>query len=95
MPLSLLVNLSRWNSKSQPQRKTAPVAVCVRWQVVGQKVTDRTLEELAQEFQGFEPPLQPKLQRIPVSEEDDAALEMPLIQVEPAAQAPYFSRCAL
>ena len=34
-------------------------------QVVGQKVTDRTLEELAQ---GFEPPQFTHLQRIPVSE---------------------------
>ncbi len=34
--------------------------------VVGQKVTDRTLEELAQEFQGFEPPLVPCLTRIAV-----------------------------
>ena len=33
--------------------------------VVGQKVTDRTLEELAQEFQGFEPGLHPHIQRIP------------------------------
>ena len=32
--------------------------------VVGQTVTDRTLEELAQEFQGFEPPLTPGMQRI-------------------------------
>ena len=35
--------------------------------VVGQRVTDRTLEELAQEFQGFEPPLFPQLQRVAVS----------------------------
>jgi ATP-dependent DNA helicase RecG len=35
--------------------------------VVGQRVTDRTLEELAQEFQGFEPPLFPQLQRVVVS----------------------------
>lgn len=32
--------------------------------VVGQLVTDRTLEELAQEFQGFEPPLNPAIERI-------------------------------
>ena len=32
--------------------------------LVGQTVTDRTLEELAQEFQGFEPPLAPGMQRI-------------------------------
>jgi ATP-dependent DNA helicase RecG len=34
--------------------------------LVGQKVNDRTLEELAQEFQGFEPGLNPHIQRIPV-----------------------------
>jgi ATP-dependent DNA helicase RecG len=42
--------------------------------VVGQKVTDRTLEELAQEFQGFEPPLQTHMQRIRVSENDSEGL---------------------
>lgn len=36
--------------------------------VVGQAVTDRTLEELAQEFQGFEPPLFPTLERIAVGD---------------------------
>jgi predicted HTH transcriptional regulator len=35
--------------------------------VLGQKVTDHTLEELAQEFQGFEPPLTPHLTRIAVA----------------------------
>ncbi len=32
--------------------------------LVGQTVTDRTLEELAQEFQGFEPSISPDIQRI-------------------------------
>jgi ATP-dependent DNA helicase RecG len=32
----------------------------------GQVVTDRTLEELAQEFRGFEPPLFPTLDRVAV-----------------------------
>ena len=32
--------------------------------VVGQLVTDRTLEEPVQEFQGFEPPLNPAIERI-------------------------------
>ncbi|MCZ2112472.1 MAG: ATP-binding protein, partial [Anaerolineae bacterium] len=36
--------------------------------VLGQHVTDRTLEELAQEFQGFEPPLFPEIQRLPVAD---------------------------
>jgi ATP-dependent DNA helicase RecG len=34
--------------------------------IVGQTVTERTLEELAQEFQGFEPPLFPTVERVPV-----------------------------
>ena len=59
--------------------------------VLGQKVTDRTLEELAQEFQGFEPPLFPQLQRIPVSE---GGLEILLVQVERATSAPFpFGAC--
>ena len=33
---------------------------------VGQAVSDRTLEELAQEFQNFEPPLFPAVERVPV-----------------------------
>ena len=57
--------------------------------VLGQKVTDRTLEELAQEFQGFEPPLFPQLQRIPVSE---GGLEVLLVQVERATHAPVSFR---
>lgn len=35
--------------------------------VVGQIVTDRTLEELAQEFQNFEPPIFPEVERLPVA----------------------------
>lgn len=42
--------------------------------VVGQRVTDRTLEELAQEFQGFEPPLFPQLQRVAVSGDLEAVV---------------------
>ena len=57
--------------------------------VLGQKVTDRTLEELAQKFQGFEPPLFPQLQRIPVSE---GGLEVLLVQVERATHAPVSFR---
>ena len=60
--------------------------------VVGQKVTDRTLEELAQEFQGFEPPLLPHLQRVPVTEGDEAGLEVLVVQVERAAQPPVSFR---
>lgn len=60
--------------------------------VVGQKVTDRTLEELAQEFQGFEPPLQPQLQRIPLSDAADAGLEVLLVRVERTTHAPVSFR---
>lgn len=37
--------------------------------IVGQAVSDRTLEELASEFNGFEPPLLPGIERIPVADE--------------------------
>ena len=47
--------------------------------VVGQKVTDRTLEELAQEFQSFEPPLSQKLQRITVIDGVSQGLEVLLL----------------
>ena len=60
--------------------------------VVGQKVTDRTLEELAQEFQGFEPPMSPHLQRIQVTDGDAAGLEVLLVQVARSAQAPLSFR---
>ena len=60
--------------------------------VVGQKVTDRTLEELAQEFQGFEPPLFPQLQRISLSDGMEAGLEVLLVQVEGATHAPVSFR---
>ena len=60
--------------------------------VVGQKVTDRTLEELAQEFQGFEPPLCLQIQRIPLSEGDERGLDVLLVQVERAISAPVSFR---
>lgn len=34
---------------------------------IGQTVNDRTLDELAQEFQNFEPPLFPSVERVPVT----------------------------
>ena len=60
--------------------------------VVGQKVTDRTLEELAQEFQGFEPPLSLQLQRISLSEGDERGLEVLLVQVDRATYTPVSFR---
>ena len=61
--------------------------------VLGQKVTDHTLEELAQEFQGFEPPLTPHLTRIAVaSGGNDAGLQVLLVQVDRATQLPVTFR---
>lgn len=60
--------------------------------LVGQKVTDRTLEELAQEFQGFEPGLNPHIQRIPVSDAGEHELEALLLRVERSANTPVSFR---
>lgn len=60
--------------------------------LVGQKVTDRTLEELAQEFQGFEPPLFPQLQRLPLLEGEASGLEVLLVRVDRATHAPVSFR---
>ena len=60
--------------------------------VVGQQVTDRTLEELAQEFQGFEPPLSPRLQRVTVGQSPDGLREALLVAVERAADGPVSFR---
>ncbi|WP_076790885.1 ATP-binding protein [Chlorobium sp. KB01] len=60
--------------------------------IVGQKVTDRTLEELSQEFQGFEPPLSLQLERIPLSEGNEQGLEVLLVAVERATSAPVSFR---
>lgn len=60
--------------------------------VVGQKVTDRTLEELAQEFQGFELPLCLHLQRLPLSEGDGRGLEVLIVHVDRATDAPVSFR---
>ena len=46
----------------------ALIGVTPGGKVVGQAVSDRTLEELAREFQNFEPPLFPTLERVPVGE---------------------------
>ena len=60
--------------------------------VVGQKVTDRTLEELAQEFQGFEPFFSPFIQRIPIAGDDERDFEVLLVRVERAANTPVTFR---
>ena len=56
--------------------------------VVGQTVTDRTLEELAQEFQGFEPPLFPTLERVSV----DGGREVLVLGVARSSRAPVTFR---
>jgi ATP-dependent DNA helicase RecG len=56
--------------------------------VVGQVVSDRSLEELAQEFQGFEPPMFPAVERVPV----DEGREVLVLTVARAARAPVAFR---
>ena len=56
--------------------------------LVGQTVTDRTLEELAQEFQGFEPPLPAQTQRLQLP----GGLEALVVRVDSAPQAPVSFR---
>lgn len=56
--------------------------------VVGQTVTDRTLEELAQEFQGFEPPLFPLVERVGIG----AGREVLVLTVARVARAPMAFR---
>ena len=60
--------------------------------VIGQKVTDRTLEELAQEFQGFEPPIKTQIQRISLAPSDEGGLEVLVVQVESSFDAPISFR---
>jgi len=59
--------------------------------VVGQTVTDRTLEELAQEFQGFEPPLFPSVERVSI----DDGREVLVLTAPRAARACRLSRGGL
>ncbi len=55
---------------------------------VGQAVSDRTLEELAQEFQGFEPPLFPMVERVGIG----AGREVLVVSVARAARVPVAYR---
>jgi ATP-dependent DNA helicase RecG len=59
--------------------------------VVGQTVTDRTLEELAQEFQAFEPPLFPSVERVGI----DDGHEVLVLTAPRAARACRLSRRGL
>ncbi len=54
----------------------------------GQAVSDRTLEELAQEFRGFEPPLFPSIERLGIGEGRDLLM----LQVARAARVPVAFR---
>ena len=56
--------------------------------VVGQDVGDRTLQELAQEFQGFEPPLFPDVERVPV----DGGRDVLVLTVARGARVPIAFR---
>ena len=59
---------------------------------VGQQVTDRTIEELAQAFRGFEPPVLPKVERIPVAAERDVIclkVEKPMLRPVSYRGVPY------
>lgn len=56
--------------------------------LVGQQVTDRTLEELAQEFRGFEPPLFPDIRRVAVKE----SLQVLVLRVERPSLQPVTFR---
>lgn len=56
--------------------------------LIGQTVADRTLEELAQEFQGFEPPLFPTVGRVSV----DAGREVLVLTVARSARVPVSFR---
>ena len=55
---------------------------------VGQVVNDRTLEELAQDFQGFDPPVFPSIERVPV----EAGREVLVASVARAARVPVAFR---
>ncbi len=56
--------------------------------LVGQTVTDHTLEELAQEFQGFEPPLFPLVERVAIG----AGREVLVLIVARTTRAPVAFR---
>ena len=56
--------------------------------LVGQTIADRTLEDLAQEFQGFEPPLFPTVDRVSL----DTGREVLVLTVTRSARAPVAFR---
>ena len=59
---------------------------------VGQHVTDRTFEELAQTYQGFEPPVLPRIERIPIAEAREVIclhVERPMLRPVSYRGVPY------
>lgn len=64
------------------------IGVTPAGRVAGQTVSDRTLEDLAQEFQGFEPPLFPAVHRVAVG----AGREVLVLSVARSARAPVAFR---
>jgi ATP-dependent DNA helicase RecG len=64
------------------------IGVTPAGKLVGQTVGDRTLEDLAQAFQGFEPPLFPTVDRVPVA----AGCEVLVLTVTRSARVPVSFR---
>ena len=57
-------------------------------QILGQQVSDRTLEELARFFEGFEPPLFPRIERLAVDDEKTVLV----VRVDTASMGPVVFR---
>ncbi len=57
-------------------------------QIVGQQVSDRTIEQLSAEIMRIEPPAFPEINRVKVS----GNLELLLVKVPPGASKPYLYR---
>jgi ATP-dependent DNA helicase RecG len=66
------------------------VAPSGKW--VGQAVTDRTLEELAQEFHFFEPAVSVQMHRVPIPDSGSPAREALVVRVERGARVPVCFR---
>lgn len=60
--------------------------------IIGQRVSDHTLEELAHEFQNFDPPLFPEIERIPVTDAQEVIslrVEIPMLRPVSFRGVPY------
>ena len=63
--------------------------------VIGQTVSDRTLQDLAQEFQNFEPPVFPVVERVPIVVQKEGAAsaqEVLMVTVARSSRAPVSFR---